>query len=92
MLLNDCYKQLIVWTSKQEGNTQVSYKYYVIVLPVYHPSGIFRVVDSHSLAQFWGVHKRRSNMTYDKLSRAMRYYYGKDLLDKGPKRLYYQFK
>ena len=31
-------------------------------------------------------------MNYDKMSRALRYYYNKNLLDKAPKRLHYQFK
>ena len=31
-------------------------------------------------------------MNYDKLSRALRYYYNKNLLDKAPRRLHYQFK
>ena len=54
--------------------------------------GMFKVVDSEGLAKLWGVHKNRPEMNYDKMSRAMRYYYNKHLLDKVPRRLYYQFK
>ena len=53
--------------------------------------GTFRVVNSEGLAKLWGKHKNRPEMNYDKLSRAMRYYYHKNLLDKIPKRLCYQF-
>jgi len=39
------------------------------------PKGKFRVTDSVKYAQLWGVIKRNPNMNYEKLSRAMRYYY-----------------
>ena len=57
-------------------------------------NGIFKVVDSEALAKFWGDYRRKPKMDYDKMSRAIRYYYGKDILDKGltHKRLHYQFK
>lgn len=54
--------------------------------------GTFRVINSDGLAKLWGNHKNRPYMNYDKMSRAMRYYYHKQLLDKAPKRLCYQFK
>lgn len=55
-------------------------------------NGVFKIVDSEALARFWGEYRRKPKMNYDKMSRAIRYYYGKDILDKAPKRLYYQFK
>ena len=39
--------------------------------------GIFRIVDSKQVAQLWGVRKRNKNMTYEKLSRALRYFTGR---------------
>jgi len=54
--------------------------------------GIFKVVDSEALAKFWGDYRRKPKMNYDKMSRAIRYYYDKDILDKFEKRLHYQFK
>ncbi|CAD5115837.1 DgyrCDS4775 [Dimorphilus gyrociliatus] len=45
-------------------------------------SGQFRIKKPSKLAELWGVQKRRPNMTYDKLSRALRYYYDKLILSK----------
>ena len=54
-------------------------------------TGTFCVSDPERLAKLWGEHRNRPEMNYDKLSRAVRYYYHKNLLDKAPKRLCYQF-
>ncbi|KAM5181111.1 transcription factor ETV7-like [Mantella aurantiaca] len=43
---------------------------------------VFRVVDPNKLAALWGNHKNRPNMTYEKMSRAMRQYYKINLLKK----------
>lgn len=45
---------------------------------------IFRVVDPNGLAQLWGNHKNRSNMTYEKMSRALRHYYKLNIIKKEP--------
>ena len=42
----------------------------------------FRIVDPDSVAQLWGSVKYKKNMTYEKLGRALRYYYGKDIIEK----------
>lgn len=39
--------------------------------------GHFKIVDSQSLAKLWGLYKRKRDMNFDKMSRAMRYYYDK---------------
>eukprot|EP00117_Sycon_ciliatum_P021383 scpid84801/ scgid1540/ ETS domain-containing protein Elk-3; ETS-related protein ERP; ETS-related protein NET len=46
-----------------------------------------------SLAKLWGVYKRKKDMNFDKMSRAMRYYYDKGILEKGSSgaRLEYKF-
>ncbi|KAH9519388.1 Transcription factor etv7 [Bulinus truncatus] len=52
----------------------------------------FRINNPNELAEFWGKQKNRTNMTYEKLSRALRYYYKMDIIKKVPgKRLTYQF-
>ncbi|KAM6108356.1 transcription factor ETV7 isoform 2-T2 [Pterocles gutturalis] len=45
---------------------------------------IFRVVDPNGLAQLWGNHKNRMNMTYEKMSRALRHYYKLNIIKKEP--------
>ncbi|KAM4701896.1 transcription factor ETV7-like [Discoglossus pictus] len=45
-------------------------------------SKIFRVVDPNKLAALWGNHKNRPNMTYEKMSRALRQYYKLHFLKK----------
>uniref|UniRef100_A0A670ZYI6 ETS variant transcription factor 7 n=1 Tax=Pseudonaja textilis TaxID=8673 RepID=A0A670ZYI6_PSETE len=43
---------------------------------------IFRVVNPRGLAGLWGNHKNRRNMTYEKMSRALRHYYKLNLIKK----------
>lgn len=53
--------------------------------------GVFKIYNSASAARLWGRHKNKSNMNYDKMSRAMRYYYSKGIFEKVPGRLIYKF-
>ncbi|KAL1236700.1 ETS homologous factor [Trichinella pseudospiralis] len=54
--------------------------------------GVFRIVESEKLARLWGMKKNNSRMTYEKLSRAMRYYYNsKIILPVSGRRLVYKF-
>ncbi|XP_064634450.1 ets DNA-binding protein pokkuri-like isoform X2 [Lineus longissimus] len=53
---------------------------------------IFRIHDAAGLAVLWGRQKNRSNMTYEKMSRALRYYYKMNIIQKVKgKRLTYRF-
>lgn len=56
--------------------------YETLMNPMYNPQylrwenqrdGVFRFVQSEAVAQLWGGRKNNENMTYEKLSRAMRY-------------------
>nr|XP_020855292.1 transcription factor ETV7 isoform X2 [Phascolarctos cinereus] len=47
-------------------------------------SKVFRVVDPNGLARLWGNHKNRVNMTYEKMSRALRHYYKLKIIKKEP--------
>ncbi|MBN3275048.1 EHF factor, partial [Polyodon spathula] len=54
--------------------------------------GIFRFLKSEAVAQLWGKKKNNSSMTYEKLSRAMRYYYKREILERvDGRRLVYKF-
>ncbi|XP_078330936.1 transcription factor ETV7-like isoform X3 [Crassostrea virginica] len=53
---------------------------------------VFRINNPTGLAQLWGHQKNRTNMTYEKLSRALRYYYRMNIIKKvSGKRLTYKF-
>lgn len=39
--------------------------------------GEFKLLDAEEVARLWGLRKNKHNMNYDKLSRALRYYYDK---------------
>lgn len=49
---------------------------------------IFRVEDRDGLANEWGRRKGSVSMTWQKFARAMRYYYGKEILEKVMKELF----
>ncbi|XP_030048248.1 ETS domain-containing protein Elk-1 [Microcaecilia unicolor] len=44
--------------------------------------GEFKLVDAEEVARLWGLRKNKTNMNYDKLSRALRYYYDKNIIKK----------
>ena len=55
-------------------------------------SGEFKLTDPDELARRWGERKTKPNMNYDKLSRALRYYYDKNIMTKiHGKRYAYKF-
>ncbi|XP_072172282.1 uncharacterized protein [Diadema setosum] len=55
-------------------------------------TGVFRIVNSKVVASKWGEIKNNPRMTYEKLSRAMRYYYKRQILERVDKaRLVYKF-
>ncbi|CAO1311568.1 unnamed protein product [Diamesa hyperborea] len=54
--------------------------------------GEFKLTDPEYVAQLWGIRKNKPAMNYEKLSRALRYYYEGDLLSKVQgKRFVYKF-
>ncbi|XP_073948822.1 protein FEV-like [Choristoneura fumiferana] len=54
--------------------------------------GEFRLSDPDEVARRWGRRKQKPSMNYDKLSRALRYYYDKNIMSKvHGKRYAYRF-
>ncbi|KAJ6665488.1 hypothetical protein lerEdw1_003329 [Lerista edwardsae] len=55
-------------------------------------NGEFKLLDPDEVARRWGERKSKPNMNYDKLSRALRYYYDKNIMTKvHGKRYAYKF-
>ena len=55
-------------------------------------SGEFKLTDPDEVARKWGERKSKPNMNYDKMSRALRYYYDKNIIHKtAGKRYVYRF-
>lgn len=55
-------------------------------------NGEFKLIDPDEVARRWGERKNKPNMNYDKLSRALRYYYDKNIMSKiHGKRYAYKF-
>lgn len=44
--------------------------------------GEFKLVNPEIVAQLWGERKNKPTMNYEKLSRALRYYYEGDMISK----------
>ncbi|KAM9813592.1 ETS domain-containing protein Elk-4 [Neosynchiropus ocellatus] len=44
--------------------------------------GEFKLLQAEEVARLWGARKNKPNMNYDKLSRALRYYYEKNIIKK----------
>ncbi|KAI4792344.1 hypothetical protein KUCAC02_033438 [Chaenocephalus aceratus] len=44
--------------------------------------GEFKLLRAEEVAKLWGLRKSKTNMNYDKLSRALRYYYDKNIIKK----------
>lgn len=54
--------------------------------------GEFKLADPERVARLWGERKNKPAMNYEKLSRALRYYYDSDMISKvSGKRFTYKF-
>ncbi|KAL7065014.1 hypothetical protein AAHC03_05405 [Spirometra sp. Aus1] len=54
-------------------------------------AGIFRITDTRQAAREWGRYRNNSRMNYEKMARAMRFYYKNAMLRKAQKQLHFQF-
>ena len=48
----------------------------------------FLIKNPEEVAKLWGLVKEKSTMTYAKLARGIRYYYGKEVIEKVGEPLY----
>lgn len=53
-------------------------------------AGEFKLSDPERVAQLWGERKNKPTMNYEKLSRALRYYYDGDMISKVHNKRYAQ--
>lgn len=53
--------------------------------------GLFRFHNAQAFAALWGKHRNRPTMSYDKVARALRYYYKRNILEQVGGRLTYRF-
>ena len=52
----------------------------------------FNIVNPEAIVRLWGAHKNKPHMTYEKMSRSLRYYYNQGIMDKVPgKRFTFKF-
>ncbi|CAL8089201.1 unnamed protein product [Calicophoron daubneyi] len=58
---------------------------------VNRPAGVFRIVDTQAGAKEWGSYRGNSRMDYEKMARAMRFYYKDAILRKVRQQLHFQF-
>lgn len=82
----------LLWDFLQQllNDTEQRYRYCIAWKD--QGKGVFKIVDPHRLAKLWGMQKNHLNMNFDKMSRAMRYYYRVKILQKEPgERLCYRF-
>ncbi|KAA3677521.1 uncharacterized protein DEA37_0012559, partial [Paragonimus westermani] len=54
-------------------------------------AGVFRIVDTQAGAREWGRYRGNSRMDYEKMARAMRFYYKDSILRKIKQQLHFQF-
>ncbi|XP_062843315.1 ETS domain-containing transcription factor ERF [Trichomycterus rosablanca] len=83
------------------GSRQVQLWHFLLELLAWSEGGVvvwgaewgeFVIQDPEKLAKLWGERKGKPHMNYDKLSRALRYYYNKQILHKTKgKRFTYTF-
>ena len=63
---------------------------YSLIISWEGTNGQFKIKEPEQIANLWGERNGRTNMTYQKFSRSLRYYYNKNVLIKMPgrKRMY----
>ncbi|KAL3314776.1 E74-like factor 3 [Cichlidogyrus casuarinus] len=81
-------KQLELWQfilKRLESGHNSAFKW------VNKASGVFRIIDTRSAAYEWGKYRNNVRMDYEKMARAMRFYYKDSMLRKARQQLHFQF-
>lgn len=74
----------LLWDFLQQLLNDSQQRYHGCIIWKDKGRGIFKITDPHRLAALWGKQKNHLNMNFDKMSRALRYYYRVRILQKEP--------
>jgi len=72
----------LLWDFLQQLLNDPSQRYTSYIAWKNSETGVFKIVDPAGLAKLWGIQKNHLSMNYDKMSRALRYYYRVNILRK----------
>ncbi|KAJ8675585.1 hypothetical protein QAD02_011371 [Eretmocerus hayati] len=72
----------LLWDFLQQLLNDPSQRYTHYIAWKCRDTGVFKIVDPPGLARLWGIQKNHLSMNYDKMSRALRYYYRVNILRK----------
>ncbi|XP_032682352.1 ets DNA-binding protein pokkuri isoform X2 [Odontomachus brunneus] len=72
----------LLWDFLQQLLNEPSQRYTHYIAWKNRETGVFKIVDPPGLARLWGIQKNHLSMNYDKMSRALRYYYRVNILRK----------
>ncbi|XP_058806849.1 ets DNA-binding protein pokkuri [Phymastichus coffea] len=72
----------LLWDFLQQLLNDPSQRYTHYIAWKDRETGVFKIVDPPGLARLWGIQKNHLSMNYDKMSRALRYYYRVNILRK----------
>ncbi|CAH8846119.1 unnamed protein product [Trichobilharzia szidati] len=82
-------KQMELWQfilcRLETGNETTAFQW------VNRSTGIFRIVNTQLSAKEWGHYRNNKHMDYEKMARAMRFYYKDSILRKSRQQLHFQF-
>jgi len=53
--------------------------------------GTFKIIKPNTVSFMWGLHKNNFKMTYSKMAAALRYHYGKGIIERANGKLHYKF-
>ena len=72
----------LLWDFLQQLLNDAQQRYTSYIAWKNKDTGVFKIVDPSGLARLWGIQKNHLSMNYDKMSRALRYYYRVNILRK----------